>query len=127
MQERHVRGSGGFTLIEIVGIMVIVGVLASIFAAKVFEVDSTVKREALTAAVADLNSRERLTWANVKMSNSNWLNDTQVFTLLDTHIGPEYHWNSISATGGSLLFKELISSLRRTASTNSSPGIWEYN
>ena len=127
MQERHVRGSEGFTLIEIVGVMVIVGVLASISAAKVFEADNTVKKEALAAAIADLNSRERLTWANVKMSNTNWLNDAQVFTLLDTHISSEYHWNSISAAGGSLQFKGLISTLKRTASTSSSPGFWDVN
>lgn len=127
MQERLIKGSQGFTLIEIIGVMVIVGVLTSISAAKVFEADNAVKREALAAAVSDLNSRERLTWAKVKLSHTNWLNDTQLFALLDSHIGPEYHWNSINATGGSLHFKGLTILLKRTASTSSSPGIWEFN
>ena len=127
MQERHLNGSAGFTLIEIIGVMVIVGVLTSMSAAKVLDADDTAKRKAMVAAVADLNSRERLTWAKVKLTSTNWLNDAQVFTLLDTHIGPDYHWNSISPTGGSLQFKDLTASLKRTVSTTSYPGFWEYH
>lgn len=127
MQERLIESNKGFTLIEIIGVMVIVSVLTSISAAKVFEADTTVKQEALAAAVNDLNSRERLTWANVKLSNTNWLNDAQVFSLLDTHFGPEYHWNSVDSAGGILHFKGLTASLKRTASTSSSPGLWEFN
>lgn len=127
MQERLIGNNKGFTLIEIIGVMVIVGVLTSISATKVFQADTIVKQEALDAAVNDLNSRERLTWANVKLSNTNWVDDAQVFTLLDTRFGPEYHWNSVDSTGGSLHFKGLAASLKRTASTSSRPGLWEIN
>ena len=84
MQERLIKGSRGFRLIEIIGVMVIVGVLTSISAAKVFKADNAVKREAVAAGVSDLNSRERAAWTKVKLSNDNWQNDAQVFTLLDT-------------------------------------------
>ena len=127
MQERLIKDRRGFTLIEIIGVMVIVGVLTSISAAKVFDADNAVKREALTAAVSDLNSRERLSWAKVKLSNTNWLNDAQVFTLLETGFSPEYSWSSINPTGGSLHFKGLTASLKRTASTPIRPGLWEFN
>ena len=127
MQERLIKGSRGFTLIEIIGVMVIVGVLTSISAAKVFKADNAVKREALAAGVSDLNSRERVTWAKVKLSNDNWQNDAQVFTLLDTHFGPEYRWTSVGPSGGSLDFQGISVSLTRIPSTPSRPATWKID
>jgi prepilin-type N-terminal cleavage/methylation domain-containing protein len=126
MKERRFRGSQqGFTLIEIIAVMVILSVLASISAAKVIEADTTAKWEAMAAAISDLNSRERVTWAKVKLSNDNWQNDNQVFTLVDTYFGPEYRWQSVGASGGVLDFKGISASLTRTPSTFSQPAVWK--
>lgn len=123
--KRLSKNVDGFTLIEIVGVMLIIGVLSSMAAAKVFDTDTLAKEAALEAAVSDLNSRERLTWSRIKMSNDNWLDDAQVFGTLDTELGAEYHWESIAHTGGSLNFKGFGAALTRSPSTSGQPGVWK--
>jgi prepilin-type N-terminal cleavage/methylation domain-containing protein len=128
MKERRFRGSQqGFTLIEIIAVMVILSVLASISAAKVIEADTTVKWEALAAAVSDLNSRERVGWAKVKLSDDNWVDDAQVFALIDTRFEPEYQWTAIGPSGGALDFQGVSASLARTPSTASQPATWKID
>ena len=117
----------GFTLIEIVGVMVIIGLISSIGAAKVFDTDSVAKQAALDAAVIDLNGRERLLWSQIKLSSNDWITDAQVFASLDTHLGTEYHWSSLNISGGSLYFKGLAAALSRSASTSGQPAVWEIN
>ena len=127
IHKRLIKKGDGFTLIEIVGVMVIIGLLSSMAAAKVFDTDTMAKQAALEAAVSDLNSRERLIWTRIKLSNDNWLNDAQIFAVLDTELGAEYHWASISYTGGSLDFKGLGVALNRSPSTSGQPGAWKFN
>ena len=105
--------------------MVIIGLLSSIGAAKVFDTDGAAKQAALEAAVSDLNSRERLLWSQIKLSSNNWIDDAQVFASLDTHLGADYHWSSIGVSGGSLEFIGLVAAFTRIASTSGQPAFWE--
>lgn len=124
MHARFVKSVDGFTLIEIVGVMVIIGLLSSIGAVKVFDTDSGAKQAAIGAAVSDLNSRERLTWSQLKLSSSDSMTDAHVFASLDTDMGTEYHWESLDPFGGTLKFKGLVAALSRTPSTSGQPAYW---
>lgn len=124
MQTRFVNSVDGFTLIEIVSVMVIIGLLSSIGAVKVLDTDSGAKQAAIGAVVSDLNGRERLTWSLLKLSSSNWMTDAQVFASLDTDMGTEYRWASLDAIGGTLQFKGLVAALSRTPSTSGQPAFW---
>ena len=107
--------------------MVIIGLLSSIGAAKVLDTDSAAKKAALKAAVSDLNSRERLSWSQIKMSTDNWVDDDQVFAIVETEIGPGYQWESVGSLGGSLQFKGQVAAISRTPSTSEQPAVWQLN
>ena len=79
-----------------------------------------------------MNGRETLTWAMVKLSDSGYLNDTQLWNRLSvdpgTDIGADYDWPGSGATisGGILRFKkEVQATLIRTASKTDAPGKWQ--
>ncbi len=116
----------GYTLIEIISVLIILSVLAAIVVPRYIALDVNAKIRAIDYGVAELNGRESLTWANVKLSNSGWLNDaTQVFNLLDTHLGSEYSWDIGPTTvGGTLRFEDQSSAVNRIGSTSIQPGQW---
>ena len=77
-------------------------------------------------AVKELNIRESLTWTNIKLSSTNWTNDADVFSAMDTNLGVEYVWTAgPNASGGRLNFKTESIALTRTPSTTSSMGNWK--
>jgi hypothetical protein len=80
--------------------------------------------------VAELNGRETLTWALVKLSDAGYADDQQLWDQLrvdpGTNLGADYDWpNPATITGGTLRFKAGISAqLTRTASSREAPGKW---
>ena len=116
----------GFTLIEIMAVMVIIGVIGSIGTQKFELLSDTSRQSALLSAAEELNSRESLIWANVKLSNEGWIDDETLFPLIDTGIGDTYHWSSgPSETGGVLNLDSVSISLTRIQSTGKSAGKWQ--
>jgi prepilin-type N-terminal cleavage/methylation domain-containing protein len=114
----------GFTLTEIVVVLVIMSVLCSIVVQRVIALDSSATQKSLDCAVTELNSRECLTWARVKTSTSSWVSDAQVFAGYDTNLGSEYSWGSKAPDGGTLSFKGQEVKLERSPSTSSESGNW---
>ena len=115
----------GFTLIELISIMIILGVLATTVIKKFDILSDTASQRALLAGVSELNARESLTWTNMKMSPTGWTNDADLFTGIDTNLGGDYVWtDGPNALGGTLTFDSESKILNRTASTASSWGRW---
>lgn len=124
--ERDYRNQAGFTLIEIIAVLIILSVLSAIVVPRFIALDDNARIRALDCGVAELNGRESLTWANVKLSGSGWLNDAnQVWPRIVTHLGTDYGWDSgPTPAGGTLRFAERSSPLNRNASTFLEPGVW---
>ena len=118
--------TSGFTLIEIIAVLAIISVLAAISLPRFMDVSSNADNQALSAAVTELNSRESLLWAKIKISPSGWINDEAIFSFLDVTLGSDYKW-SVSPTvdGGVLQFKDQTVDLQRDASTVVSAGNWQ--
>ena len=117
----------GFTLLEIIAVMVILSILAAIAVPKYVSLDESARQRAVDAAVSELNGRETLTWSNEKISVSGWISDQKTFELIDPYLGEEYHWatGDPKSTGGQLRFKDSHPvSLTRTESTKERPGSW---
>jgi prepilin-type N-terminal cleavage/methylation domain-containing protein len=119
----------GFTLIELISVMIIMGVVASVSIQKFDIVTDTAGERALHQGMKELNIRESLTWSNMKISVDGYTNDADLWSAVVPHLdlGGKYDWNPgphISA-GGTLYFQSLALTLNRQPSTTSSAGKWE--
>jgi prepilin-type N-terminal cleavage/methylation domain-containing protein len=118
----------GFTLIELISVMIIMGVVASVSIQKFDIVSDTATERALHLGIKELNIRESLTWSNIKISNDGYTNDADLWSLVapDLDLGGKYRWSPgphISA-GGTLHFDSQAIALNRQESTVSAAGKW---
>ena len=116
----------GFTLIEILVVLVILGVLVAIAQSKLIDIEGTAADRALKAGVMELNAREKLTWADYKFASNVWPGDNAIFTAIDKNLGAGYTWIAApDSSGGTLQFKSKTVILTRTPSTEASAGLWK--
>jgi len=121
----HISNKRGFTLVEVVAVMVIMSVMVSLGAKKLDLLSHTAAAQVLEQGLRELNTRETLTWTKIKLSDSGWINDTNVFAELDTNLGLEFKWTvEPNITGGTLSFRSKSISLTRMASSSLSVGRW---
>jgi prepilin-type N-terminal cleavage/methylation domain-containing protein len=116
----------GFTLIELISVLIIISVIASVGVKKLDLLSDTAANRALLEGVKELNARETLVWTNMKLSNTGWTSDAALFAAIDTTLGVSYIWtDGPTASGGTLSFRSESIVLNRTASTTASMGGWE--
>ncbi len=117
----------GFTLIELISVMIIMGVVASVSIQKFDVVSESANERALITGIKELNIRESLTWSNLKISASGYSTDVDLWPLIETDLGPGYDWSGgpDRVSGGTLTFKTASMSLNRQQSTETSAGRWE--
>ncbi|MEJ2101605.1 MAG: prepilin-type N-terminal cleavage/methylation domain-containing protein [Desulfobacterales bacterium] len=116
----------GFTLIELISVMIIMGVVASVSIQKFDLLSDTASQQALYSGIKELNIRESLTWTNLKISNTGYSNDEELYPLIDTDLGSSYKWNPGPAIGGGTLhFRSHSKALTRVPSTEKSAAKWE--
>jgi prepilin-type N-terminal cleavage/methylation domain-containing protein len=125
-KKRDRLNQQGFTLIEIISVMIIMGVVASVSIQKFDLLSDTAGQRALYSGVKELNIRESLTWTNLKISSAGYIRDEDLYPLIDTNLGDSYNWNpGPTIGGGTLYFKAHSKTLTRIASTQTSAGKWE--
>ena len=117
----------GFTLIELISVMIIMGVVASVSIQKFDTVTDTTDERALHLGIKELNIRESLTWSNIKISIDGYTTDADLYPLVDTDMGGGYWWDPGPhiTDGGTLHFKSQYIALNRQQSTVSAAGKWE--
>ncbi len=120
-----ISDQNGFTLIELISVLIILGVLATTIVKKFDILSDTASQKALLTGVSELNARESLTWTNMKLSNTGWTSDVDVYAGIETNLGTDYVWTAgPNLIGGTLSFKSESRILNRTASTTSAWGRW---
>ena len=70
LNELWIRNQRGFTLIEMISVMIIMGVVASVAIQKFDMLSDTAAEQALSVGVRELNIRESLSWSNLKISSA---------------------------------------------------------
>ena len=117
----------GFTLIELVSVMIIMGVVASVSIQKFDIVSNTANERALITGIKELNVRESLVWSNMKISEDGYTKDEDLWSLMQTDLDG-YYWGTGQPTrvgGGTLSFKTASKTLSRQQSTLSAAGKWQ--
>ena len=126
------KNNKGFTLIEIMAVLVIMGVIISVGMHKINFITDSAEKRALETGVAELNAREMLYWTNAKFAPGGWTGnggDTFVWTtmmVMNTDLGNQYSWtpNPPVVGGATLRFGSQSITLTRAPSTNTKAARW---
>jgi len=102
----------------------ILSILASLVSYKFIDLNDAARNRVIDSAISELNGRESLAWASIKVSPAGWQNDNAVFAAMDTYLGPDYTWTAgPTESGGTVRYQtEII--FTRTESSVSVAGKW---
>ena len=115
----------GFTFIELISMMVIMSMMVSVAIKKLDLISDSASITALQSGIRELNTRETVAWAKIKLNDSGYTIDADVYNTVDKIISRDYSWNpGPDISGGRLHFKSRFVDLNRTPSTATSVGSW---
>jgi prepilin-type N-terminal cleavage/methylation domain-containing protein len=119
-QATQTKKRNGFTLIEVIAVLVLLGILAAIAVPKYIDMADNAKDRALDAGIAELNGREALAWGQQMLAAAGYTASSDA--LIQTAVGTDL------TTAGNMKFQSYPDptalSLTRTVSTATAPATW---
>ena len=115
----------GFTLLEVMSVLVIMGVMASVGVKKYDILSDTADITAIKAGVKELNTQETLIWIEMKLSGTGWTTDADVYNAVEKNLGQGYRWDpGPNIGGGTLHYNSQSVALVRNESKRNNVGSW---
>jgi len=135
--RKHIRNQKGFTLIEIIAVLVILGILAAIAIPKYLDMRKEAVTKAAAAATMELNARERLVLAQWKLKDgvgqyplpgvAGVSGDGGTVNGISLVLGPDWNNNlAIASPVGAVTFSGKVCTFTRTPATDTvnEPAYW---
>jgi len=123
--SKPVINQDGFTIVELIAVLVILGLLSSVALPRFIALDASSTDRAIGSVIAELNGRENLAWAGVKISVGGYTDDTTLRDQVNYDLGSDFSWTDFpSETGATVKFRDMNYTLIRTPSDELRPGIW---
>ncbi len=115
------RNQNGFTFLEVLAVLVIIGVIAVAFVPKVIKVDKTAETIAINKTIRELNQREKMEWSKIKIGDESYTDEElDELLVIDRFLGDSYKWSGDNV----LHFKATVITLERIPATNKKPAEW---
>ncbi len=134
-QATQAKKRNGFTLIEVIAVLVLLGILAAIAVPKYIDMADNAKARAIDAGIAELNGREALAWGQEMLADNGYTASSEakiqlaVGNDLNQGSGTDYVLTNVTATGGYIQFQGYPNTpggtpLTRTVSNTTGPATW---
>ena len=115
------KNEKGFTLIEIIAVLVILGILAAVAIPKYIDMREEAVVKAVVSVSTELNARERLTLAQWKLQDK-----TGNYTPPDTKLGEDWNAGELIESGKSFQYSgKTVTCTRTDQSSDNEPASWK--
>ena len=119
------KNQKGFTMVEIIAVLIILGIISGIAVNRFGAFSNAATATGTNLTVIELNSRESMTWYDVKISDQGFIDDATVFGVVDYELGKIKWASGPNLFGGIITVDGEDVVLIRSESTKTEPAIWK--